>query len=130
MVHRETEVPEIEIRGHHLLCIQGFQGYGYNKNFIMNMKEVVNKLKSAPELRIKMTDKCDDICAPCPHKVKDECSKEIVKSMDLQVLKDLGIKVGEKVKIKDIVAKIKSNSQKFRMVCKSCEWQKVCLFIV
>lgn len=126
---QKPKVPEIEIRGHHLLCIQGFRGYGYNEEFIMNMKEVVNKLKSTPELRIKMTDKCDKICSPCPHKINNECSKEIVKLMDSQVLKNIGIKIGEIVKFKDILLKTKDNSRELRTICKNCEWEKVCLFV-
>lgn len=119
---------EIKLRGHHLLCIQGFQGYGYNREFITNMKEVVNKLKSASNLLIGITDKCDDICAPCPNNIDGKCSKEIVTSMDAEVLKNLGISTGEKVKIKDMFIKIKSNLRKFQEICKNCEWKKVCLF--
>ena len=30
----------IRIRAHHLLCMQGFQGYGYNKTFTENMTHI------------------------------------------------------------------------------------------
>ena len=31
---------KLVLRGHHLLCLKGFQGYGYDDDFVENMKLV------------------------------------------------------------------------------------------
>jgi len=32
------------IQAHHFLCIQGFQGYEYNRDIVNNMKEVIKSI--------------------------------------------------------------------------------------
>lgn len=119
----------MELRGHHLLCVQGFQGYGYNEEFVTNMREVVNNLNNSDDIWIETTDKCDVICTACPYNVDSECSKDYVKSMDLQVLDELAFAVGDKVKMKEVISKVKENPQRFYKFCTNCEWQYACLFI-
>ena len=34
----------ITLRGHHLLCIQGYQGYGYSEKFTDNMDNIIEDL--------------------------------------------------------------------------------------
>lgn len=35
---------QIYLRGHHLLCLQGYQGYGYDKKFKKNMDNIFHQL--------------------------------------------------------------------------------------
>ena len=67
---------EIRLRAHHLLCLQGFQGYGYNKEFIQNLYEILQRFDTEPKLEIQVITECDDICMKCPYNKDNVCSKE------------------------------------------------------
>ncbi|MDI6841061.1 MAG: DUF1284 domain-containing protein [bacterium] len=133
----------IRIRGHHLLCIQGFQGYGYSPKFVANMNKIVRSINSTPELLIEVTDDCDDICIPCPHNVNNICSKDadsaknvrdmdlsrpFTKERDLQTLSLLSLKPGDKIKAKDINNLVNRIPNKIDIIsiCSKCEWKNVC----
>ncbi|WP_263641218.1 hypothetical protein [Methanobrevibacter arboriphilus] len=40
-----NEKKVIYLRGHHLLCLQGYQGYGYDDNFKKNIETIISILK-------------------------------------------------------------------------------------
>jgi len=65
----------MKIRAHHLLCIQGFQGYGYSEEFTENMSKVIQNLKSFPDHKIQITTCCDVLCACCPHNIGNKCAE-------------------------------------------------------
>ena len=62
----------INLRGHHLLCLQGFQGYGYNEEFTRNMTIIHEKLMNDEE-SIHLVNGLDDLCKYCPNLNKDIC---------------------------------------------------------
>ena len=66
---------KIKLRGHHLLCLQGFQGYGYNDSFVKNMT-YINNLRKSENTTITITNKADDICRCCPNLKNDLCGNE------------------------------------------------------
>lgn len=118
----------MEIRGHHFLCILGFRGFGYDEKFVKNMDEIIRKLNNEHDMLIKAVDSVDNICSMCPNNVNGECTEEeypgSVKVKDKVILKILGIEVGEVVRYKDVVDKIKENmtEEKMMNICKDCEW--------
>ena len=120
------------LRGHHLLCLQGFQGYGYDEDFVKNMTEINQKRKSE-NTAIFLTNKSDDICRKCPNLKDNLCQNatqnELITSMDNEVLSmidkskeynaiDLFKKVGETFNSKESVHNI----------CSNCMWHEECLF--
>ena len=130
-----AKVLTMRIRAHHLLCIQGFQGRGYSKDFIDNMRTVIKKIKLEPEIEI--IDSGDVICSSCPHNENGRCQKkpnsvQRVKNMDLQVLKKIGLNKGAKVKTKNIFSLV---NKKFKYIsdtkeiCDDCEWKGECFWI-
>ncbi|MCD6490406.1 MAG: DUF1284 domain-containing protein [Thermodesulfobacterium sp.] len=126
----------LKIRAHHLLCIQGFQGYGYSKDFVKNMTEVIKNIDSNPEVEI--IAECDIICSCCPHNVGGVCQKELnsaqkVKDMDIQVLRKLNLKDGTRGRAKDFLLLVNTklkNSLDVQDICGKCEWRKKCLWFI
>jgi hypothetical protein len=126
----------LDFRAHHLLCIQGFQGYGYNEEFTKNMMEVLKNIDSNPES--KLISECDVICAYCPHNINGICCETIdsaqkIKKMDLIVLNKLKLKVGTKGRIKEFISLANStlkNLSDIQDVCGNCNWQKKCLWFL
>ena len=51
---------KLVLRGHHLLCLQGFQGYGYDEDFVKNMTEI-NFSRKQKDTLISITNENDDI---------------------------------------------------------------------
>ena len=121
----------INIRAHHLLCMQGFQGYGYNQEFKCNLEKLIKYLDSHPHCRLKVVADADVICEKCPHLKDGYCNKSLpsdsIQDMDLKVLKKLGISEG----------KIETSHNLFHQVnltlnqddiCGDCSWQNKCLW--
>ena len=51
---------EMNLRPHHLLCIQKFTGHGYNADFTAHMKTIVSELAENPQITVAQG--CDDLC--------------------------------------------------------------------
>ena len=126
----------MKIRAHHFLCMQGFQGYGYNKAFTDNLKKIIERLKKTPGIENKIIIECDIICSACPHNKSGLCEKNKnsgreIQNMDLKVLKKLGLKSGTIIKLKDIFSlideKIKTATDA-QDICGNCLWQDKCLW--
>ena len=128
----------IRIRAHHLLCMQGFQGYGYSKDFAVHMLKVVDYIMDNPSCELDIIMECDEICSHCPHKAKKICFKnphayENIKKMDVTVLEKLGILEGSKIesqKILEHVNKIFKTREDALEVCGDCLWLSKCLWFM
>ncbi|MHC1604353.1 MAG: DUF1284 domain-containing protein [Candidatus Methanofastidiosia archaeon] len=124
----------MRIRAHHLLCMQGFQGYGYSNDFADNMTAIIKNMKSNPTLEI--VDECDVICSSCPHNIGKKClayPAQNAKKIDIQTLKKLNLKNGAKIKAQDVFLrvnkKIKTTSDTID-ICGNCNWKEKCLFFI
>ena len=123
---------KLTLRGHHLLCLQGFQGYGYSDNFIKNMI-CINNLRKSENTTISITNKADDICRCCPNLKNKLCQDEkqnaqIVK-MDNQIISKLDTtKKYNALKLFDEIASIFSSKKSVEDICKCCSWHEECLF--
>lgn len=124
----------LRIRAHHLLCMQGFQGYGYSQNFVDNMTEIINNIKSTPGLLVEIISECDSVCLCCPHNVGGVCSKEPdsrekIKKMDMEVLRRLDINEGAKIFAKDIFGLVNTKLKRISdaiEICGDCSWRAQC----
>ena len=120
------------LRGHHLLCLQGFQGYGYDENFVKNMTEI-NRQRKLANTTIALTDSPDDICKSCPNLKDGICENqkqnERIKSMDEEVLSKLDtLKEYNSCDLFVEVAKIFNSKDSVSEICFKCIWLKECLF--
>jgi len=122
----------LSIRAHHFLCMQGFQGHGYNGEFTENMRSVIFKINEGDETEAEVVSRCDVFCAACPHNEDGVCRKNpgAARNMDMAVLKKIGIEEG-KMRVDEVMrlvnAKMKSVSD-VRDVCGACEWREECLW--
>lgn len=125
----------IKIRAHHLLCMQGFQGYGYSPEFERNMGEVIDYLKIHHDSRLKVVADADIICQECPHLEDGRCDKSHSfnpSDMDLMVLKKLGMgenKIETARNLFDQVNKLLSVDD-IQDICGGCSWKDKCRWYV
>jgi len=126
----------IQIRAHHLLCIQGFQGHGYSREFEDNMWQIIDKLNATSPSYLKITSECDDICYKCPHNQNNTCnesssSNNHIIGMDRMVLEKIRLNEGFIGKSSVIFEKVNSIFNKFKnlqQVCSNCSWHSKCIF--
>ena len=123
---------KIKLRGHHLLCLLGFQGYGYSEDFVLNMDKI-NNLRKSKDCVISLTNEPDDICSACPNlknnKCENEKQNEIIVNMDNEVLSKLkmDLEYNSPDLFKEVLLKFNSlNSVK--NICNNCKWENKCLF--
>lgn len=123
----------MRLRFHHLLCILGFRGLGYDEKFIKKMESVIQRIKEHPDLRIEIIKECDDICAACPFNIKGLCENEVVggeervRERDSQVAERLALKTGNALTIKEILDSVKEKIKPgdLPVICKDCPWLKM-----
>lgn len=123
---------KITLRGHHLLCLQGFQGYGYSEKFVLNMAHI-NELRKSKNTFISLTDECDDICTSCPNLKNNICENEkqnnIIKKMDNEVLSKLDInKEYNALELFEEVSFKFNTLNSVENICVGCKWNEKCLF--
>ena len=134
----DKEENVIAIRAHHLLCLQGFQGYGYDKKFVDNLYFILNQIDNNPELELELVAECDDICGKCPNMKEVQCRREPgaderIKKIDRLVLLKLRVEEGARVKVDEIIEMVNDKFKSYSdidLICGDCEWKKECLFLL
>ena len=120
----------MELRPHHMLCIQKFTGHGYDADFTEHMKRIVSDLKMNPEMHITVSQGCDDLCKMCPNNIGGVCtSLEKVAYMDSAVLDVCSLTYGEKISWADAASKARElifETDEFQNICACCEWFELC----
>ncbi len=125
----------IRIRAHHLLCIQGFQGYGYSDIFVSHMRTVISFLKINPCSDILIVDNTDELCSRCPHNVDGRCFKgfsEGINKVDKLIIENASLDLQNIYTIKEAFNKINKNldNDLLQIICADCSWKNKCLFFI
>lgn len=121
------------LRGHHLLCLQGFQGYGYDDEFVENMIKI-NELRKNPDTTVKVVNTSDDICKKCPNLKDNVCesnekNREIV-SMDDEVISKLPENEEfDSVFLFDFIKDTFNSIESLDNICRNCRWWEKCKFV-
>lgn len=126
----------IKIRAHHLLCLQGYQGYGYSREFEENLRAILACLRKATEKKIEVVVENDVICAKCPNAMGRYCKKDIAEKMSLRAL---DLRVLEKLKILpgiidrvdnlfSLVNQLLNKGEDVTEICGQCQWREKCLW--
>lgn len=123
----------IRIRAYHLLCIQGFQGYGYSDNFVSHMRRVISFLKLNQYSDIQIVDDIDELCSKCPHNIDDRCFKESshgINKVDKLIIENTGLDLKHIYTIHEAFSIINQNLDKdlLLFICSDCSWKNKCLF--
>jgi len=117
------------LRGHHLVCLHFFQGEGYSKTFINNLKKITDL---AEKEIVTISTGADDVCRHCEYLKKGRCESsdnadKAIQKMDIKALALLGHSDGDKVnwpELKDDVRSIFSDW--YFQYCTECQWRKTC----
>ena len=122
----------LRIRPHHLLCIQGFQGYGYSKEFKENLARIIEEIKAFPEIDIKIVTGVDYICESCPYNFKNGCKVEFeaenrIMNMDKLTMEKLDLNDGSVYSASDVFSRTSNlNLEDVNGICRSCSWKTKC----
>ncbi len=120
----------VRLRAHTLLCLQGFRGEGYSPEFVENMAAIHRSLADRPETTVEVLDSPDAVCGACPHRHPIGCtlngdrSEEEMRDQDHEVLRRLGLKVGDRLGWQDILTRIRIavSGEDLPSICGSCRW--------
>ena len=118
-----------KLRGHHLICLNFFEGEGYSAEFVENLKYTLEKATSNG---IMIVDGADDVCSSCPYLKDGKCSyeegaEEEIQRLDRLALELLHLQPGESTEFKSIIRNLPPVLPQWqRKACLECEWRRVC----
>ncbi len=123
---------KLHLRGHHLLCLKGFQGYGYDENFTKNMIKVNNQRKSE-NTTVTLTNSPDDLCKSCPNLKNNLCEDEKqnarIIEMDNKVLEKIDSSIEyDSLELFEKIETIFDSKESVSEICFNCIWHDKCLF--
>jgi hypothetical protein len=129
-------MPVLNLRAHHLLCMQGYQGYGYSENFQTNMSRVIQLITADPDIKTTLSASNDMICACCPYDGASGCQKgedsaAAIRAMDLEIISRLKIKEGCNEKVATLLQLVNTTFKTradIHGICSDCRWQEQCLW--
>jgi hypothetical protein len=120
----------VRIRGHTLLCLQGFRGEGYSPDFVQSMAAIHRELAAEPDRVVEVVEAPDAVCGACPHLVSSGCSlngsdsERGMQAQDQHVLGLLGLQPGTKVRWREVLERIRASVKGSDLpeICGSCRW--------
>lgn len=125
------KVAPIPIRGHTLLCLQGFVGEGYDPMFTAHMAAIHQRLTFQPHLLVKVIVQPDTFCHCCPHLSGNQgCSLHGIGTearmveQDYEVMRRIDIQNNEVLPWSAILQKIRNKMIPSMLdeICGSCPW--------
>lgn len=118
----------MDIRPHHGLCMQFFEGKGYDENFVAHMSQVIEEMKHNPVIRLVAGE--DEICQCCPNNEEHCCNTpEKVDRYDRKVLSLCQLKEGTQLQAQEFLQLAREKILKtdsLSQVCGDCEWFTIC----
>ncbi len=117
----------IEMRPHHLLCLPGYKGFGYDKKHANSWDRVSESLKEYPDMRVKIVEGKDTLCTTCPNDGSkgSKCNERILKILDNKVKEMLQLKENTIYKFNELMENLRNvmNPQKHKELCGACQWR-------
>lgn len=119
----------LSLRGHHLLCLLGYRGYGYSREHEEKLWQMKRLLWSSPETVVKIEDRPDGVCHSCPHLKDGACAREAgsevrVRGRDQRVMARLGLSSGERLAWGGVVERLRARvtPEDLAQLCSACSW--------
>ncbi|MBI3602925.1 MAG: DUF1284 domain-containing protein [Nitrospirae bacterium] len=120
----------VRLRGHVLLCLQGFRGKGYSQDFVDNLAGIHRDLAEYPDRRVEVVERPDDVCGACPNLALSGCtlngkgSEASIQAQDRQVLDLLRLRAGESVQWGEVLDRIGTSltGDSLADICGPCRW--------
>lgn len=130
----------VRLRGHHLLCVLAYRGFGYTPDFVANYDMVVATINAGAEIEI--VTGVDDICGAlrqgnqktCDHALT--CRGSNTKQRDRLALKAVAralqlpkLEKGDVIKLgAREIAILRRHYQhgSIRQACTACSWHEFC----
>lgn len=124
------------LRPHHLGCVAGFTGHGYDTGFTTRLAAIAHRLEEDPAAEILVVDGGDDVCLPCPHRdgsrcVRDPGAQQRVLEHDRAFLIALGLRIGDRTSLSAVRDRLRDDPAaraRIRAACSACPWTEVCRF--
>lgn len=118
------------LRGHHVLCVHGFQGMGYSPEFVRTMTGIVGAIRDERvSFPIRVIAGLDDACGSCPNQGDGICraneqSEAHVRELDRRVMERLGLEDGQICDKEWLVRHTAANVEPDDLdeLCKGCSW--------
>ncbi len=135
MMLKKKDSDPIRFRAHHLLCTQGFQGYGYDLKFIQKLREIITCLENDPTQILEIVSETDEICENCPNLIENYCIKDQdnnIKEMDIYLINNSSLKENSLITYKNALEIIQHdlNNEIIKNICENCVWADKCLFYI
>jgi hypothetical protein len=117
-----TEEPrKIRMRGHHLFCITVMQNWTLWGPMFWENVEIYKQMMEDPNLIIEIVPHCCDTCAFCPQKIGEMCKLyDFIPGgnrIDLEILNQLGLSIGDEITVRDLKRRIKENFPQMPTIC-------------
>jgi hypothetical protein len=118
------------LRGHTLLCLQGYRGEGYSPGFTDNLGAIHRSLSENPDQPVELAEEPDAVCGACPHRAPAGCtlngqgSEAGMQAQDRHVLALLGLSTGGVVRWRDVLDRIRASVRGSDLpgICGRCRW--------
>lgn len=113
------------LRGHHLLCLLGYRGMGYSKEYVANMTRLHQTLRTSPETLILLVAGPDDLCDKFPDSQTCHCNDANVHDRDAAILKKLDLQVGQRLSWAEVQRRIGESvvPEDIVTLCSTCSWR-------
>lgn len=113
----------IKLRGHHILCLLGFRGLGYDEAFVENMTRVHARVFFNGSL-LELASGPDDICRVCPKLSDGRCGSSRISSKDASVLDMLSLQPGNVISAKEVYDRVAAaiSVEDVSRICSRCKW--------
>jgi uncharacterized protein len=120
----------IRLRAHTLLCLQGFRGMGYSREFVQNLSEIHQTLSRDQDTQVEVLDSPDAVCGACPHRQVSGCSlngaqsEDDMHAQDHAVMALLGVQPGNRLSWREVLQRIQASvtGDSLPDICGRCRW--------
>jgi hypothetical protein len=123
----------VRLRGHHFICLQFFEGWGYSEEFVENLREVVGRATDRPAILVAGAD---DVCSSCDGLGRDgtcqdpQAGEIEVNRIDGIAWGVLGIAPGDLLSLADARERLVGDAVsagRWRFdACDGCTWETTC----